>query len=107
MICAEPASAFLYAGPAINVLAIFLTARVLGFEIGLWRAVGAILFAFLVGLGMANLFRREEREKAAVAALIPQPAEASRPIWQNALLLACMVAFLVFRDWFNPGNAVV
>jgi hypothetical protein len=102
-----PASAFLYSGPAINVLAIFLTARVLGFEIGLWRAVGAILFAFLVGLGMASLFRREEREKAAVAAQIPEPPGPTRPIWQNALLLACMVAFLVFSDWFNPGNAVV
>jgi len=102
-----PASAFLYSGPAINVLAIFLTARVLGFEIGLWRALGAIVFAFLVGLGMAGLFRREEREKAAVAAQMPQPSGPSRPIWQNALLLAGMIAFLVFSDWFNPGNAVV
>jgi len=102
-----PASAFLYSGPAINILAIFLTARVLGFEIGLWRAVGAILFAFLVGLGMANLFQREEREKATVAAQMPPPNGTLRPMWQNALLLACMVAFLVFSDWFNPGNAVV
>jgi uncharacterized membrane protein YraQ (UPF0718 family) len=102
-----PASAFLYSGPAINVLAIFLTARVLGFEIGLWRALGAILFAFLVGLGMASLFRREERENAAVAAQIPEPSGASRPIWQNALLLAGMIGFLVFSDWFNPGDAVV
>jgi uncharacterized membrane protein YraQ (UPF0718 family) len=102
-----PASAFLYSGPAINVLAIFLTARVLGFEIGLWRALGAILFAFLVGLGMAGLFRREEREKAAVAVQVSQPSGPSRPIWQNALLLAGMIAFLVFSDWFNPGDAVV
>jgi uncharacterized membrane protein YraQ (UPF0718 family) len=102
-----PASAFLYSGPAINVLAIFLTARVLGFDIGLWRALGAIVFAFLVGLGMAGLFRREERGKIAVAAQALQPSSVSRPIWKNALLLAGMIGFLVFSDWFNPGDAVV
>jgi uncharacterized membrane protein YraQ (UPF0718 family) len=102
-----PASAFLYSGPAINVLAIFLTARVLGFEIGLWRALGAIAFAFLVGLGMANLFRGEERRKIAVAAQEPGPPAGSRPMWKSALLLAAMIGFLVFSDWFNPGDAIV
>jgi uncharacterized membrane protein YraQ (UPF0718 family) len=102
-----PASAFLYSGPAINVLAIFLTARVLGFELGIWRALGAILFAVLVGLGMSTLFRGEERLKVAAAAQMPEPPPASRPMWQSALLLAAMIAFLVFSDWFNPGNAIV
>jgi uncharacterized membrane protein YraQ (UPF0718 family) len=102
-----PASAFLYSGPAINVLAVFLTTRVLGLEIGLWRAIGAIGFAFLVGLGMAGLFRREEREKVAAAIQMPESPPASRPIWQNALLLAAMIGFLVFSDWFNPGDAIV
>jgi len=102
-----PASAFLYSGPAINVLAIFLTARVLGFEIGLWRALGAIAFAFLVGLGMASLFRGQERRKLAVKAQQPELPTASRPMWQNALLLAAMIGFLVFSDWFNPGDAIV
>jgi len=102
-----PASAFLYSGPAINVLAIFLTARVLGFELGIWRALGAILFAVLVGLGMSTLFRGEERDKVAAAAQMPEPPPASRPLWQNALLLGAMIAFLVFSDWFNPGNAIV
>ena len=102
-----PASAFLYSEPAINVLAIFLTARVLGFEIGIWRAAGAILFAILVGLGMHTLFRREERQKVADVAEMPEPPAGSRPIWKNALLLLAMVAFLVFSDWFNPGDAVV
>jgi uncharacterized membrane protein YraQ (UPF0718 family) len=102
-----PASAFLYSGPAINVLAIFLTARVLGFELGVWRAAGAIIFAVLVGLGMHTLFRREERQKVAAAAVMPEPPAASRPVWQNALLLMTMVAFLVFSDWFNPGDAIV
>lgn len=102
-----PASAFLYSGPAINVLAIFLTARVLGFELGLWRALGAIVFAVLVGLGMSTLFRGEERRKVAAAAQIPEPPADSRPMWQSGLLLAAMIAFLVFSDWFNPGDAIV
>jgi len=102
-----PASAFLYSGPAINVLAIFLTARVLGFELGIWRAVGAIVFAVLVGLGMHTLFRGEERKKVAAAAQMPEPPAPSRPMWQSALLLVAMIAFLVFSDWFNPGDAIV
>ena len=103
-----PASAFLYSGPAINVLAIFLTARVLGLQIGAWRALGAVGFALLVGLGMAFLFRREERQKVEVAAtpLVPDLPSA-RPLWQNGLLLAGMILFLVFSDWFNPGNAEI
>ncbi len=102
-----PASAFLYSGPAINILAVFLTARVLGFDIGLWRAIGAVVFAFLVGLGMAGLFRREEKAKLAAAAELPDPPEPKRRAWQNGLLLAGMIAFLVFSDWFNPGDAIV
>jgi uncharacterized membrane protein YraQ (UPF0718 family) len=102
-----PASAFLYSGPAINVLAVFLTGRVLGPEIGLWRAAGAVGFAFVVGLGMALLFRREENRKARAAAQLPEPPKTGRRLWQNALLLAAMIAFLVFSDWFNPGDAVV
>lgn len=102
-----PASAFLYSGPAINILAIFLTARVLGFDIGLWRAIGAIGFAFVVGLGMAGLFRREEQRKIEAAMQMPDPPAPKRRASQNALLLAGMIAFLVFSDWFNPGDAIV
>lgn len=102
-----PASAFLYSGPAINVLAIFLTARVLGLDIGLWRAIGAIGFAFLVGLGMAWLFRREEQQKLEAAMQMPDPPPTRRRGWQSGLLLAGMIAFLVFSDWFNPGDAIV
>jgi len=102
-----PASAFLYSGPAINVLAIFLTARVLGPGLGLWRALGAIAFAVLVGLGMHALFRREERRNVEAAARPAEPSGAGRPIWQSALLLAALIGFLVFSDWFNPGDAVI
>ena len=96
-----PATAFLYSGPAINVLAIVLTARVLGPQLGIARAVGAILFAVVVGLLMHWIFRREEGEKAAAQAALPEP-EPARPLWQNALYFASMVAVLVFANWSRP-----
>jgi uncharacterized membrane protein YraQ (UPF0718 family) len=102
-----PATAFLYAGPAINVMAIFLTARVLGLEIGAARAVGAILFAVVIGLLMAGFFRRDEEAKVAAALQLPEPEGPRRPLWKNALFLGAMVAFLVFSDWFNPGDVVM
>lgn len=102
-----PASAFLYSGPAINVLAIFLTARVLGFQIGVWRAVGSVLFAVVIGLLMALVFRREEQNRAIEAAVMPEPEAPHRPLWKNSVFLSCMVGFLIFSDWFNPGDVVV
>jgi uncharacterized membrane protein YraQ (UPF0718 family) len=102
-----PATAFLYSGPAINVLAIFLSARVLGFDIGVARAVGAILFAFVIGMLMAIIFRREEKEKADAALHMPEPAGSERPLWKTSFYFLCMILFLVFSDWFNPGIATV
>jgi uncharacterized membrane protein YraQ (UPF0718 family) len=102
-----PASAFLYAGPALNILAIFLTARVLGFQIGVARAVGAIVFGIIIGLIMAFVFRRDEQVRNATAAELPEPPPTRRSLWQTALYFACMMAFLVFSDWYNPGNVVV
>ena len=102
-----PATAFLYAGPAINVLAIFLSARVLGFSIGAGRVIGAVVFAVVIGLLMATVFRKGEREKAKAALQMPEPEKPSRHIGKTALYLACMVLFLVFSDWFNPGNVIV
>lgn len=102
-----PASAFLYSGPAINVMAIFLTARVLGLDLGLWRAASAVGFACIVGLGMAGIFRREEHAKTQASPQVPDPPPPTRRTWQTALLLSGMIAFLVFSDWFNPGDAIV
>lgn len=102
-----PASAFLYSGPAINVLAIFLTARVLGFEIGVGRAVGAVLFSVVIGLLMAFIFRREEQQRSGVQPQIVPEDAPHRPLWKSSVFLACMVGFLIFSDWFNPGNVVV
>ena len=93
-----PATAFLYSGPAINALAIILTAKVLGFQLGLARAVGAIVFSILIGVGMHFVFRREERGKAAKMADLPEPP-ATRPLRQTALFFAAMVAVLVFANW--------
>jgi uncharacterized membrane protein YraQ (UPF0718 family) len=96
-----PATAFLYSGPAINVLAIVLTARVLGPRLGVARAVGAIVFAVVLGLLMHLIFRREELEKADAQLAMPEP-EVTRPLWQNALYFAAMVWILVFANWGRP-----
>ncbi|MHC4911396.1 MAG: permease [Planctomycetota bacterium] len=102
-----PASAFLYSGPAINVLAIFLSARVLGLSIGVGRVVGAVAFSVVIGLLMATVFRKGERAKAAAAIRMPEAEKPRRHIGKTAFYLACMIGFLVFSDWFNPGNVVV
>lgn len=100
-----PATAFLYSGPAINVLAIILSARVLGVDIGIARAIGAILFSLIIGLLMHFIFRKEELEKANAQMLMPEP-EATRPLWQNIVYFAVMVAILVFANWGKPGEPV-
>lgn len=96
-----PAVAFLYSGPAINVLAIILTAKVLGMELGIARAIGAILFSVVIGLLMSLIFRKEEQAKAAASLVIPE-IEENRPLWQNALFFFVMVAILVFANWGKP-----
>ena len=96
-----PATAFLYSGPAINVLAIALTARVLGLRIGIARALGAVFFSIIIGLLMHFIFRKEEQEKAAAQMAMPEPA-IMRPLWQNTFYFFTMVAILVFANWGRP-----
>jgi len=98
-----PAAAFLYSGPAINVLAIILTARVLGVELGVARAVGAVLFAVVVGVGMHLTFRREELAKAEAQAGLPEEPP-GRPLWQTGLFFGAMIAILVFANWGAPAE---
>lgn len=98
-----PAATFLYSGPAINVLAIILTARVLGLEIGIARAVGAILFSVVIGLLMHLIYRKEELEKANAQIAMPEP-QTIRPLWKNALYFASMVGILVFANWARSGD---
>ena len=97
-----PATAFLYSGPAINVLAIIMTARILGWELGLARAVGAVIFSVVVGLLMHVIFIREERERKAAGSLIAGEEKEARALWQNAAYFAAMVGFLVFANWARP-----
>jgi len=98
-----PATAFLYSGPAINVLAIILTGRVLGLEIGIGRVVGAVLFSITIGLLMHLVFQREEKEKAIAQATMCEP-KVTRPLWQNVLYVASMVMILVFANWGRPSD---
>lgn len=99
-----PATAFLYSGPAINALAIILTARVLGLELGIARAVGAVVFAIVIGLLMHLLFRREEEERAKAAAVMPEALEPARRLWQDGLYFGAMLGFLVFANWGRPAD---
>ena len=97
-----PATAFLYSGPAINILAIVLTARILGPELGIARAVGAIIFAVIIGLLMHFIFRKEEQDKVAAADLA---VAETRPLWQTVLFIGSQVAILVFATWGKPEGA--
>jgi len=100
-----PAIAFLYSGPAINVLAIVLTARILGLPIGIARAVGAVLFSIVIGLIMHFLFRKEEEAKVQAALHMPEP-EVERPLWENVIYFATMVFILIFATWGKPAEPV-
>jgi uncharacterized membrane protein YraQ (UPF0718 family) len=99
-----PATAFLYSGPAINVLAIVLTARVLGFELGLARAVGATVFAVVIGLLMQLIFRKSEDARVEEGGLVAPPRDGERRLWQEGLYFLCMIGVLVFANWGKPSG---
>ena len=96
-----PATAFLYSGPAINVLAIVLTAKVLGWQIGLARALGSVGFAYVIGLLMALIFREDEAEKKKMQMAMPAE-EPPLPLWQETIYMASMIGVLVFANWAKP-----
>jgi uncharacterized membrane protein YraQ (UPF0718 family) len=98
-----PATAFLYSGPAINVLAIVLTARVLGLGLGVARAAGAVIFSVVIGALMHLIFRREEQAKAVAQMAMPEP-QTKRPLWKNVLYFAAMAGILVFANWAKPAE---
>jgi len=99
-----PATAFLFSGPAINALAIILTARVLGWELGLARGVAAVVFSVVIGLAMAWLFRKEERARQSAAAQIPLEPPV-RPLWQTVSFIGALLGILVFANWGGAGTA--
>lgn len=96
-----PAIAFLYSGPAINILAIILTARILGLELGIARVIGAVTFSLIIGLIMAFIYRKEEKDRADAQLAMPE-VEESRPLWQTSLHFFILVAILVFVNWGKP-----
>ncbi len=101
-----PAIAFLYSGPAINVLAIILTARILGWQLGLARAIGAVLFSVIIGLLMHFIFLKEERARQTEGDFNLGEIEEARPLYKTAPYFFSMVGILVFANWARPlgGN---
>ncbi|MTI60321.1 MAG: permease [Firmicutes bacterium] len=100
-----PAIAFLYSGPAINVLAIILTARILGWQLGLARAVGAVIFALIIGLLMAVIFRKDDQERLAGTMMNNSvDEEENRSGLQNIFYFLSMVLILVFANWARPAD---
>ncbi len=100
-----PAVSFLYSGPAINILAVVLTAKVLGLRLGAARAVGAILFAFIIGLLMHLIYRRhdEQRDESMFQTV---ESEKPRTLGQEGIYLFSMVGILVFLNWAPSGGTV-
>jgi uncharacterized membrane protein YraQ (UPF0718 family) len=99
-----PATAFLYSGPAINVLAIVLTARILGWQLGLARAIGAVLFAVLTGLLMAFIFRKEDAARTAGQIYLPEEGEKQRTLTQDSLFVLTLVLILIFAAFARPAE---
>ncbi len=97
-----PAIAFLYSGPAINVLAIIMTARILGWQLGLARAMGAVACSILIGLLMHFIFIKEERTRHANSSFADSEEKEERPLWKNGLYFVSMVVILVFANWGKP-----
>ncbi|WP_372934800.1 permease [Mariniphaga sediminis] len=100
-----PAIAFLYSGPAINILAIILTARILGLEMGVARIVGAVVFAIVIGSVMSLIYRKEEKAKREEQVNFPEMPE-KRPVWQTGIHFLTLVLILVFANWGKPGDDV-
>ena len=99
-----PATAFLYSGPAINVLAIVLTARILGWQLGLARAIGAVVFAILTGLLMAFFFRQDDAEPPAGQIYLPEEEEKGGTLTQEAFFMLTLVLILIFAAFAKPAQ---
>jgi uncharacterized protein len=99
-----PATAFLYSGPAINVLAIVLTARILGWQLGLARAIGAVLFAIITGILMAFIFRKDDAARTAGQMYLPDEGEKVRTLAQDSLFVFTLVLILIFAAFARPSE---
>jgi len=99
-----PATAFLYSGPAINVLAITLTAKILGWQLGLARAIGAVVFAVITGLLMALIFRKDDAARTQGQIYLPDEEDKGRTLLQDALYILTMVLILIFAAFARPAE---
>ncbi|MBU0684109.1 MAG: permease, partial [Candidatus Omnitrophica bacterium] len=99
-----PATAFLYSGPAINVIAIIMTARILGWKLGVARAVGAVVFSVVIGLLMHFIFIKEEHARKVEGELFAGEVKKTRALWQNGLYFFAMVGFIIFANWAKPQD---
>jgi uncharacterized membrane protein YraQ (UPF0718 family) len=99
-----PATAFLYSGPAINVLAIVLTARILGWQLGLARAIGAVVFAIVTGLLMAFIFRKDDAARTAGQIYLPEEGDKQRTLTQDSLFVLTLVLILIFAAFARPAE---
>jgi uncharacterized membrane protein YraQ (UPF0718 family) len=97
-----PATAFLYSGPAINILAIILTAKVLGSGLGMARAAGAIIFAVVIGWIMHILFEGKQKSPDSRPDIVTGEEKEPRPLWKTVFYFGTMVAILVFLNWGKP-----
>ena len=97
-----PAITFLYSGPAINILAIILTARILGFELGIARIIGAVIFSVIIGIIMSLIYRKEEKERAEKMDF--PDIKGDRPLWQISYHFFVLVLILVFANWGKPDT---
>ncbi len=102
-----PATAFLYSGPAINVLAVVLTARILGWQLGLARAVGAVIFAIVTGLLMSYFFRKDDAARTAGEIYLPDAEEKGRSLAQEGLFMLTLVLILIFAAFARPGEGSI
>lgn len=98
-----PATAFLYSGPAINVLAITMTAKILGWQLGLARAVGAVFFAVVTGLLMATIFKKDDMNRTAGKIYLPDEGDKTRTLFQDSIYILVMVLILVFAAFAKPA----
>lgn len=101
-----PAISFLYSGPAINILAIIMTARILGWKLGVARAIGAIVFSIVIGLIMAAIYKKEDEKRLEDAFHNNATFEDERPVYQNLLYFATLVLILIFAAWGKPAQPV-
>ena len=94
-----PAISFLYSGPAINILAIVLSAKVLGWQFGIARTIGAVIFAFIIGIIMHLIFKKEDEARNTDEKMFQYQHEEGRALWQNIIYMVSMIGFLVFINW--------